>query len=40
MALGEAMKDITVSEEEAKEYYKANEISLWLEKQFMRSIFL
>ena len=25
MALGEAMKDITVSEEEAKEYYKANE---------------
>ena len=25
MALGEAMKDITVSEDEAKEYYKANE---------------
>lgn len=25
MALGESMKDLTVSEEEAKEYYKANE---------------
>ena len=25
MALGEAMKDIAVTEEEAKEYYKANE---------------
>ena len=40
MALGEAMKDILFLKKKQKNIIKRMKISLWLEKQFMRSIFL
>lgn len=40
MALGEAMKILLFLKKKQKNIIKRMKISLWLEKQFMRSIFL